>query len=505
MGPRPWQLGNVVYDSDQSLVDLVETELSTLSSATDVTAWMDLVRTCRHPQILWIVDYILPSPLLSHVNDLIRSSEQILYGNKRNLILNDGYTADLYQEIAFHTIRAHLRAEEGDFETSLYIFRELLNSWLDKLTLIRKSNLLMHACLAFLCTRNWKESYECLQKHWSLLKYTDIEKRDGLGLWDNEIIIRQVYWFFLQYSYEFRSFYASSIGLSSSDVWRHKKIGLLHLQSYDHSWIMSSCGLSFYNYARELIPELPEYQMRTSTPTNVKNVDFPVLPITQQVTTENLYLQNYQRLLEMSIQHRIDYDKLNDYLFSYLTFKENRETNFNRIVKLFVLMNREVDTAVVDDAKSILDLGCGLTIMQSSKVPLDSRYLGIDISTEVCNQLKKNHLSYIHSSVASFILSERKTFDVCIASCILELLNINQVHDVLKFLQDHCSNVGILIHTGENQIGIGDRTIDINKTIEPTDFWENLISQYMDGIYDIENNLLYFYGRKKETIRPLAL
>lgn len=494
MGPGSWQLGKAVYDTNKSLIELLRKELEDLPSKQDVTAWMDLVRTCRHPQTLWTIDYILPSKDLETVNELIRSSETILYGDKRNLSLLENYSADVYQEIAFHTIRAHLRAEENDFETALAIFSELL-TWLDRLPLIRQSNLLMHACLAFLCSRMWQESLDCLNRHWGMLKYADPSERDSLGLWDNEILMRQIYWFFMEYSHDFRSFYASKTGLLSNELWRHKKIGLLYLLSYDHSWVVSFCGRPFYEHACSIMPDLPKYQVQSSTPRNIRNISFEQTPITQEADRKQSYLKRYDELSRQDTR-AIDHDLLNDYLYSYLACDADRVQNFNKIIDLLILMDEIFGRSALDSAESIVDLGCGLTLMESGKID-SHKYLGVDISTEVDRRLRRAGFECVHMPISNFIESTSTKFDIGIASRVLELLNIHQCHAALKFLSEHCNTVCITIDLTDQNVRLPNHIKCLNKISQTIDQWKDSISRYCSGEYRESEDLLHFCGRKR--------
>ena len=49
-----------------------------LTTTKDCTVWMDIIRTCRQPQVMWEVDYIEPRPEMDEVIDLIRKSENCL-------------------------------------------------------------------------------------------------------------------------------------------------------------------------------------------------------------------------------------------------------------------------------------------------------------------------------------------------------------------------------------------------------------------------------------------
>ena len=53
-----WTYGAKSFKSVDAIVDVLKSELDKIREPCDVTAWMDLVRTARHPHILWKIDYI---------------------------------------------------------------------------------------------------------------------------------------------------------------------------------------------------------------------------------------------------------------------------------------------------------------------------------------------------------------------------------------------------------------------------------------------------------------
>ena len=162
-------MGLANFSDDRKFVEasqlpqILRVELDKITTPCDVTPWMDLIRTSRHPQVTWVVDYIEPRTELLEINKIIEQSEEIIYGDLRTLSMKEGYSADISQEVTFHTIRAHLRAEKGEIEQSIEIFTEILSKYYDYLPVIRQSNLLMHCSLAYLCTGDFDKSYECFK------------------------------------------------------------------------------------------------------------------------------------------------------------------------------------------------------------------------------------------------------------------------------------------------------------------------------------------------------
>ena len=245
-------------------LDSVHTAFADLKTqnTSDLTVWMDIIRTCRQPQIFWEVDYIEPKEQLTEINAIIREFEQIYYPKKTSITLRKEFSADLNQQAAFNTIRAHLHAENGDFDTSLALFRGMMLEWKEDLSTIRQSNLMFHSCLAALCCGHTGESYAYFCDHGILTNHSTIPERVGLGLEDNDTLLRMVYWFFIKHVQDFRDFFCAESGVKPSELWNHKKISILYLLEYDNAWVASLCGLAFYNHAREIHSGLPAYERR---------------------------------------------------------------------------------------------------------------------------------------------------------------------------------------------------------------------------------------------------
>ncbi len=255
--------------SAENLLELMQKEIDNLKTTGDVTGWMDLVRTCRQPQIFWKIDYIEASEKLKQINALIQKSEQILYENETSLNLRHGFIADSAQEIAFHTIRARMRSEEGKIGLSVSMFEAMLKKYYDIIPTIRQSNLLLHAYTSFLCSMRFEEAFECMNKHWFLLKYAEAPERVSLGLWDNETILHLIAWFFVKHVSKFKNFYISKTKIEPRMMWNHKKISLSHFTDHDHSWVASTCGIPFYEHASAIMPSLPRYIRQKTTSDNM--------------------------------------------------------------------------------------------------------------------------------------------------------------------------------------------------------------------------------------------
>ncbi len=467
-----WRYGQKSYISSQAISNLVNDQLLELDQQEDVTMWMDLARTSRHPQHLWSIDYIESLPELETINEAIRKSEVILYGDNRSLKLREKYSADIFQEIAFHTIRAHLRSEEGHPEISVEIFEELIEDWLDEIPLIRKSNLLMHACLCFLCCQKWQQSYDCLQKHWGLLKYASTDDRENLGIWDNEVIIRMIYWFFMKHVPDFRTFYASKTGvIASSDLWKHKKMGLLWALSYDDSWVVSFCSLPLYEHARSLMPDLPAYEKKPTTVRNsILGFGDSTKIISESLSEQDRYLDLFKRIMEQAVYER-DEDKANDALFSYLSFRPDRIQYENTLTRLIQFVD-ECGGADPLHAGSVLDVASGLSVVDIIKrkdMKLTSSYLHVDISERICRLLEKEGRTVRHSSMQGFLSKTKDYFDLCIASSCLHYLLECQIDDFLVDVSQKCLSLAAAIPLGADIVE--DMIVEYVK-IEDTDPFE---------------------------------
>jgi len=204
------------YIKTDDLITLAETIFEKLKIPGDVTAWMDLIRTCRQPQVMWNVDYIEPNEHLPAINDLIRCADEIIYQQPNSIELKNGYSAEINQQAAYNTIRVHLNSEDGHIEISLQLLKEMLREQYDDLSVIRQSNLLFHSSLIFLCCKKLELSYHNMQKHWALLKYSKPSERIQLGLWDNQCLLEMTCWFFVKHCEEFRDFYSIKTKTSCS-------------------------------------------------------------------------------------------------------------------------------------------------------------------------------------------------------------------------------------------------------------------------------------------------
>ncbi|KKM97173.1 hypothetical protein LCGC14_1170770 [marine sediment metagenome] len=247
------------YSIETELLQSVQRTFSSLPNQKDVSGWMDLVRTCRHPKYLWLIDYIEKTDTLIEIEKLIRQSEDILYDSKTSICLKEPYKADVNQEVCFHTIRTYLRYEDGDFDTAEYIWEKLLSDLYDDITPIRQINLLFHCFIFYMFTKQFNKAYECFEKHWIILKHSSSIDRFSEGMWDNFSIMHIVLWFFIDYVEDFVYFFAAKNNLDTFDIIRHKKVSFINFMKADISWIVSLATPALYNYGLTIMSNLPEY------------------------------------------------------------------------------------------------------------------------------------------------------------------------------------------------------------------------------------------------------
>lgn len=496
--------GTYVLTSD--LAEIIRSKIESIRHGGDATGWMDICRTARQPQTLWNIDYIEPREFLSPINDLIRESEIMLYGNKTNIFLKEGYSADLQQQSSFNTIRAHLRSEEGDFESALLIFQSLLDSFYDKLTVIRQSNLLMHCCLAFVCCGKFRDSYQCFNKHWILLKSLSEDQRLELGIWDNHVILHMIYWHISAHVPDFKDFYEIQSG--TQEMIAHKKIPLLKCLEYDQTWCASFMGLPFHKHFCKLYPEFPKWTKLKTTPENFlpmweKNPGQSFRDDKQSSPTiEKKY---YERYNKQFLPHtRPIEDEVENCLYSYYYFQDSQAHEVLLQDNLNIFANNHTN---FDNLKYILSVGPG-RVCPNYSYKQDMTL--VDISEVVCDQF--NHLieqannprlTMIHSCMSKFALKTDRIFDVCMARDVLQNLSpsrldifLNSISQKIKYLialidLDKDVRTDILSESSFAHEAV------LHKSILSKDEWIELLQLNFDVIYELRGSHLYVCGKPK--------
>ena len=486
--------------SAENLLELMQKEIDNLKTTGDVTGWMDLVRTCRQPQIFWKIDYIEASEKLKQINALIQKSEQILYENETSLNLRHGFIADSAQEIAFHTIRARMRSEEGKIGLSVSMFEAMLKKYYDIIPTIRQSNLLLHAYTSFLCSMRFEEAFECMNKHWFLLKYAEAPERVSLGLWDNETILHLIAWFFVKHVSKFKNFYISKTKIEPRMMWNHKKISLLHFMDHDHSWVASICGLPFYEHASAIMPSLPQYIRQKTTPVNM-NKYFNSEEINEEtsfkVGTREYYSQKFNNEIRKH-WHYLDQDKADNYLYSYYQLEKNESAeDVNSKTDLIEYLHEHLQ---YNHYNSVLEIGCGT---QSSYMNTDIVcYLGIDISEEVCRILKPQKIPHRHGQIVTILPQINKHFELCFGCDIINHLNETQIKTLLTHIRTYCNYLALSINLHDDfREGIFTpltkqySPINMHKTTKNINEWMELIEQFFTVKHKCEDNWLFIFGR----------
>lgn len=488
------------YRSADDLVDVLAQKIDSIRTPGDVTAWMDLCRTARQPYILWRVDYLEPRESLATVNRLIRESEDILYESKTSINLREGYSADLQQQSAFNTIRAHLRAEEKEFDAALTIFQALLDDFYDQLTPIRQSNLLMHCCLAFVACGQFRNSYECFKKHWFLLKHLPEGQRLSLGVWDNHVILHMIYWFLSSYIRDFRDFYEIESG-AESNILTHKKISLLKCLDYDQTWVASFFGKPFYEHLCEQYSTMLPWSKRTTTPENFLEL-WETVP-GQSLRKEKKGLlpierQYFERYNKQFLPHtRPDEDEVENCLYSYYHFQDPKAVEVSLQDSLQVFLMEHLDS---DAYKTILSVGPGL----GPPPEIHGRVVTVvDISEHVCQRLHKIGFNAIHGCMSKFIRETNERFDLCIARDVLQNLSKARLDVFLHHLPAKCDHLAALIDlrtdvrsdilSGASLV----KEVPLHKSILSEEEWISRLEQGFEIEYKKENYYLYVYGKSK--------
>jgi len=472
----------------------------------DVTSWLDLLRTCRQPQILWDVDYIEPKEGMDDINEYIRQTEKILYeGN--SVTLRPQFSAHLDQQSAFCTIRAHLKAETSP-EAAKEIFSDMLDTFYSDLSVIRKSNLLYHSCLAFLCCGDFSESYECFERHWALLKYASPSDRIKEGIMDNHVILQMAYWFFVKHVDDFRDFYSVKSKADMESIWNHKKISLLYFMEYDCAWMTSCCGLSFYQHARASYPLLPKYERKRSTPSNEYRRWHPddvavYAPEISSVGQEKYYFEQYNREVDMTRKFP-NPDKADDYLYSYYHYQNDYVKDTNHKAQLVDYIQEFVDVWGDDtEISSVVELGCGVEMPSglSSK-----EYLGVDISEKVCSVLMdQNNLNCecVHSPADKFMISTDKSFDLCFAYDLLNHMKPHRLKLLLKACAEKCKYLAAKIDTRDDfRSDILSKKLRIDRinlhcTVRTHEEWVEILEDYFEVEHSSDGPWLYVFCRAR--------
>ncbi|MEK0337280.1 MAG: class I SAM-dependent methyltransferase, partial [Nitrosopumilus sp.] len=478
------------YASLEKLVAVAKTELENAKKGGDVSSFLDLIRTARQPQNAWLIDYITPRPELKEINHLIQEAESAFYQEDTSIEMLPQFRADVMQHVAFNTVRAHVKSEQGDIEKAILILDQTKNKYYGELSLIRKSNFLMHHCLAHLCIKDFSTSYESFENHWLLLKYAEPQDRVNSGIWDNQIILQMIYWFFIRHSEDFKDFFTVKNQTNPSSIWKHKKIPMLNFITYDFSWVVSFCGKPFYDHARTLIKTLPYYEIKSTTHINHHpyfDVSSPDIFTTSLFGWENYYYKQFNMLMgDPDLTHK-DHNKASNLLHSFYSFQ---------IAECIIQENQQDIFAVLrdhlpeSDYKTVLEIGCTCYPMQLTNVDLTY----VDISTHVCNLLKEKGIDCECNCGAAYLATTVNSWDLCIATDVLQCLHPSRLDMFVQNCHIKCRHLLARIdlnHHVRNEICDPKspvQEVDLHPSAMKTSEWINLLSQYFEVSHHVKDH-----------------
>jgi len=462
----------------------LKTAFDMLKNSEDVSYWFDLVRQCRHPSMLWDIDFILPRDPVNLVNEYIQKSEKLLYDSDTSLQLKEPYTADIYQEVTFHTIRAYLRAEEGDFDASLKIW-DNLTSWLEKLSLVRKSNLLFHLFKCYLCTNRFQKSYNYFCQHWYLIKYCSMSDRFNEGIWDNMSIMYMIMSFFIEHTDEYKLFLSTQDDIVFENLHKHKKVGLIYSLSYDHSWIVSQLSLDYYNKAREYFSTLPEYKTLDTTPRNTKFF-MPQRNLFHENKYQGWQKHYYEKLLSEGDKEGVHIDCLNNYFYSFYHFSKDYKYEESIESELFEFLRKHQSSE-----SSVLYSGCGLCFSQN-KFKCAVQY--VDISEQMVYEGQQKDIEITQMSIDTFLSRTSLFFDLLFSCGVLEHLSKYQIGIVLEKSAAVVSSICCYIETIENKFEMDILQFFMHRTVKPIDWWKEKFEQYFECDYLEKEKGFFVYG-----------
>jgi len=480
--------GYVLEDPKKIILNRLNDFFEELQTSKNATPWFDIIRQCRHPAFLWEIDFIEPKEPMNIVNEYIRKSEQILYGSNANVYINPEYTADKYQEVCFHTIRAYLRAEEYNFDASLKILNQIIE-WSEDLSLVRRSNLIMHLFKACLCTKDFEMSYKYFKDHWYLTKYSSEAERFNEGIWDNMMIMYMIMCFFIEYTDEYQLFLSTHGDIELENLHKHKKISIMYLLKNDHSWIVSQLSLPFYNHARELMPTLPEYFIQKNTPRNKETI----IP-----ARKNALIKAYpgwqgtyfEKLCEEIATDGARPEQIDNYLYSFLHFCKNYENDHQNEDALFEFLRAKQLAE-----NNIVYAGCGLAHIYSR---FDGETTCVDVAEQMVYECEKQDIKVNLMSIEKFMANTDISFDLFFSSGLLEHLSEYSIDMLLSACRRKTKNVCLFVEIREEHVDIPIiGNIFLHRTNKPADWWKKKFNQSFDCEYEDCHEGLFVYGKSR--------
>ncbi len=417
--------------------------------------WFRIVRIARHPGTMWEIDFVRPSPQLKQLNEMIRQSEKIFCPDKDRAQVRQNIEANPDLEIIFHTMRAYLRADEGDFVSAMRIWMDIHDNWLSKVYFLRKSATLAQLYKIFLCTNQVDLAISCFDKHWALLASTKRSDRFIGGLWDNHTAITLLHWAFNAFVPEIKEAHIRNLGITEQQLEGHKRKGLMPFFSEDIQWLVHICGKEYYDHARTLMPSLPGYDEST----------FRCNELSEEVRTKTTYQKTYLQAIDNL--ENIEPIQLQQAAFDVF-FDERNYYDGSTMLQPFL------DTCEIS-YESVIDLGCG-TSLSSFEVFKSKQLTSIDISQVAVDYWKDKKREVIHSSAEDF-LKTSDNFDLCYCG---DMLDCNKdSENLIKLCAKKCQYLCVVVDLDDEVIYTSDRVaLDLSRYPRTKNQWIEIISQY---------------------------
>ncbi len=480
------------HNRPQLIVKAVELMFNHLKHMSSIDEWIEIVRESRHPDVLWNINYITPSPHMEKVNDLIRRSELILFEEENPLVLKSQYTASPRNMTILYTIMAYIKAEDGQIEESLAVWDYAYYNCLYNANTTRRTTLLTHLSTAYLCSNNFDKSLECFKKHWALLRSATEKMRYRCGIWDDMTCLNIVYYFFARHVPRFSAFWAKQLGIGEECLRPGKKFFISEFT--DMQFIVQMCSKPYYDHAKLSMPELPDYDLSMFTTTE-KQKEIHRQHIPDEL---NMYEENYmkcvhsQECLPAFEKESVVWDMWNschwdpprqpaardeddEYQEDQIEWIIGEDVEYDMdkgselLLKFIDSNNQTYDSA--------LDLCCGTSRVMYDHF-LHQKLTQVDISTYVYNYCKDQGRTIIKQPAEIFLDETEEHFDLCI--CCLSLSYLTSLDAILLSISKKCKYFAASIVHGAQIFPFSVGGIDLNKTTQRKEWWEKQVSKYFD-------------------------
>ncbi len=391
-----------------------------LDNMHQIDEWVRLIRQSRHPQLLWESDYIYPTPTLQKINHNIRETDSLFFNSPSDAFLREGRKCDKNSLALFNVVRAYLWADDGNLDDSKAIWDHMFKNSMSDLSLLRRTNLLAHLFAVFMCCKRFEDAMKCLRKQWALLKLHSESDRYNAGIWDNLITSQLLMFFFVKNVPEYLGF-LKTIDITD-EILLHRKNTLFPFLTPD--LIMRLCSKSFYDYARTLMPTLPDFP------------DTLIRPNSQH------FLGKEPKLFEVK--------GMDEKWTAW--HKEIGEKDHSEEVIIW-LDKFEIKY------ESVIDLGCGTS--KSAHNKFQPNVVGVDCSSYIVNHWEKLGRKIVHCNAEQYFENAEKV-DLCFCSDALQYFK--NADKVLAECSQKCRYLCCLISCDE--IGFFPVEQGIIKTVE---------------------------------------